>query len=470
MLLALVHSETSVKLLDQQFARLLDNDAALLRELIRTVMAVDVEPASLLLVKLGVNPAQIPPGMFVPTGASWFHLIIWLLKLGTRVPAQALGDVGELYTDWMSGMFGHGPLTPKLLAWLHAWLVELEEDGSPGAPQRTYSGQFGYREGRGLTDKLRTGFLMFCNKVPDLAVDYLNRVRAHEHGRGIVSSIMKFRGALAQAAPRELAALTAECLIAQREEDDPYRRPELDEPFQFLDKEFVPAAPAHGPFLELLTHAPDEGLALIRKLADHAIQFSVRGKNPGANGLLIRLDEGERFFPWTGTYQWPRGESNYYAVGSGLMALEAWAHQCIEAGDDFEVVLKDILGPPGTSAAFVLIAVDLIISHWPKSQVAAVPFLGCPELLSIDRARQGQDQIEYPDLFGLKAWEKEPVGAATRDNLKQRPSRRVPVENLVGTYACFGPEELRARLEALLQAASSVSARLSQSRLLPTRG
>ena len=111
-LLALVHSETSVNLLDQESARLLDNDAALLRELIRTVMAVDVEPASQLLVKLGVNPAQIPPGMFVPTGASWFHLIIWLLKLGTKVPAQALGDVAELYTDWMSGMFGHGPLTP----------------------------------------------------------------------------------------------------------------------------------------------------------------------------------------------------------------------------------------------------------------------------------------------------------------------------------------------------------------------
>jgi len=135
------------------------------------------------------------------------------------------------------------------------------------------------------------------------------------------------------------------------------------------------------------------------------------------------------------------------------MALEAWAHQRIESADDFEGVLKDVLGPPGASAAFVLIAVDLIISHWPKSQAAAVPFLGCPELLSGDRTRQLQDQIAYPDLLGLKALEEEPAGAANRDNLKQRPSRRVPLENLIGTYA-FGPEELRAKLEALLQAAS----------------
>ena len=58
---------------------------------------------------------------------------------------------------------------------------------------------------------------MFSNKRPDLAVDYLNRVRAYDHGRNVVSSIMKFRGTLAEAAPKELAALTAEGLIAERE-------------------------------------------------------------------------------------------------------------------------------------------------------------------------------------------------------------------------------------------------------------
>ena len=453
-LLALVHSEASYELLDRESAGLLDNDATLLRELIRTVMAVDVEPVSQLLVQLGVNPATIPREMFVPTGAAWFHLIMWLLNLGTKVPAHALDDVAELYSNWMFGTFGLGPFTPQMLAWLHAWLVELEEERSRGAPPRTYSGQFGYREDRGLTEKLRTAFLMFCNKVPELAVDYLNRIREHEHRRGIASSIMKFRGALAQAAPKELASLTAESLIAQRQEGDRYRRPEREEPFHVLDREFLPPAPAQGPFLELLTHAPGEGLVLIRRLVDHAIQFSVCGKDPGDDGFLILLDEGERFFPWAGTYRWSRGECNYYAVGSSLMALEAWAHQRIEAGDDFERVLKDVIGPPGTSTTFVLIAVDLIISHWPKSKAVAVPFVGCPELLSLDRTRQTQDQIEFPDIFGLSAMEKEPMGAATRDSLKQRPSRRVPLERLVGIYACFDPEDLRAKVELLLQVAS----------------
>ncbi len=455
-LLAIVHSETASALLDRETARLLANEAVLLRELIRTTMAVDAEPASQLLVQLGVDPAQIPPGMFVPTGAAWVHLLVWLLKLGAGTPAQALSDVVELYTNWMLGTFGHGPLTSNLLAWLHAWLVELEEEeGTPGTPPRTYAGHFGYREERGLAEKLRTGFLMFANKRPDLAADYVNRVRAYKHDRGVISGIMKFRGTLAQAAPKELAALVAENLIAEgKDEQDPYRRRERDEPFQNLDHDFLPAAPAQGPFLELLTHAPDEGLGLVRKLVDHAIQFRTRGRNPGEDGFRVALDEGDRFFPWTRSYRWSRGQSNDYAVASGLMALEAWAHKRIENGDDFDAVLKDVLGPPGSCAAYLLVAVDLVISHWPASRAAAVPFVACPELLSTDRTRQGQDQIELPDLFGLRALEKEPVGGATRESLKQRVSRRVPLENLLGSYSCYGPEELRSKIERLLQGAS----------------
>jgi hypothetical protein len=83
-----------------------------------------------------------------------------------------------------------------------------------------------------------------------------------------------------------------------------------------------------------------------------------------------------------------------------------------------------------------------------------VPFLGCPELVAADRTRQIGDQIVLPDFFGLAALQKEPTGTATLERLKQRPSRRVPLEKLVGLYGGFGPENLRAKLERLLQSAS----------------
>ena len=122
-----------------------------------------------------------------------------------------------------------------------------------------------------------------------------------------------------------------------------------------------------------------------------------------------------------------RGRATY-SVTSALMALEAWAHRRIEAGETFEKVLADVLGPPGSPAAYLLVAVDLLLSHWPKSREAAVPFLACPELLCIDRERHVHDNFEYPDIFGLKALQKEPVGAASLESLKKRASRQLMLD------------------------------------------
>ena len=137
------------------------------------------------------------------------------------------------------------------------------------------------------------------------------------------------------------------------------------------------------------------------------------------------------------------------------MALEAWAHSRIEAGETFDKVLADVLGPPGSPAAYLLVAVDLLISHWPKSREASVPFLSCPELLCIDGERHVHDNFEYPDFFGLKALQKEPVGAVSVEKLKKRASRQHSLEDLLGQYAVFGPVELRERICALLRRAAA---------------
>jgi hypothetical protein len=62
------------------------------------------------------------------------------------------------------------------------------------------------------------------------------------------------------------------------------------------------------------------------------------------------------------------------------------------------------------------------------------------------------DQMPIPDLFGLGALQREPAGAATLKSLKDRPSRRYPLENLLGFYASDVPAELRKKLKNLLQA------------------
>src|ERR1017187_5237083 len=113
-----------------------------------------------------------------------------------------------------------------------------------------------------------------------------------------------------------------------------------------------------------------------------------------------------------------------------------------------------VIGAANPPTAYLLVAVDLLLSHWPKSSDAAIPFVGCPELLSYDLQRPGPDNIELPDYFGLKALQKEPVGLASIESLKARPSRRISLDHLLGEYAREDFKEQRAILAGLLSAAA----------------
>lgn len=453
-LLALVRSEVGSELLKRASSLLFANRGSLLRELIRTVMAVDVEPASKIFTAVGVDAAAVPPSLHVPSGPSWHRLIGWLLNQEEHLPAAAIPDVVDLYSAWPFGMLGLDPLTPVLLRQLYHWLTKIEtarDSDNYRDRYEPFGGELDHDRVRLLESDLRTSFLLFCHRTPSLAAEYLRLLGQRRHDQDAIRSVLKFRGSLAQAAPAELAELTAAVLTQKKQPGGRHTRRDLEEPFDFLDHEFFPASPAQGPFLELLTHAPEHGLLLVRQLVDHAISFYSSDLPYGSDAISIPFSDGERAFPWEHSYTWSREEAGHCSVTSALMALEAWAHSRIEAGESFDKVLADVLGPPGTPMAYVLVAVDLLLSHWPKSREMAVPFLACPELLCIDRERQVLENIAYPDFFGLKALEKEPAGAANLDSLKKRSSRRSSLEQLIGQYADFGPAELRETLVDLLR-------------------
>lgn len=456
-LLALVRSEVASELLARVSGFLLADRAVVLRELIRIVKAVDVEPASRAWAAAGADPTKVSPHLYIPSGPSWWRLILWLVNLGDTLPAVAIPDVVDLYRSWSIGTLGLDQLTPLLLESQYRWLIEIEmthESADYRERRKLFDGEFRYDEIATLESDLRTGFLLFCNRVPALAVEYLQSLSRRQHSRDAVRSILKFRGTLAQAAPAELAELTATALIPKLRTEEPYNRREPREPFTFLDHDFLPASPAQGPFLELLTHAPQHGLSLIHRLVDHAILFYSQGRTYGTGAITILFSDGERVFPWVRSYAWSRESASVYCVTSALMALEAWAHVGIEGGEDFAKVLADVLGPPGAPAAYLSVAVDLLLSHWPKSRDAAVPFLACPELLCIDRERHVHDNFEYRDFFGLKAFQNEPVGAANLQSLKSRASRKLTLYEFLGRYAMFEPAEVRETLTALLQRAA----------------
>ena len=451
-LLALVRSEVAGEMLTKASTYLADQ-GKLLGELIRIVMAVDSEPATKYYAGMGLDPRSIPAGINIPSGPTWHRLIIWLLKLGSDVPAPAIPDVVALYTNWSIVLGGRDACTPHIVRWFHRWLTEITKPSDGELPRRPFNGQLASGQVGKLAEDLRTGFLLFCNHAPELAVAYLQSLKEHPYADRAREEILKFRGALAQAAPKELAELTAEVLIREKEEDDEDRHTPFREPFGHANLNFVPASPAQGPFLELLVYAPEHGLPLIRKLGDHAVLFHTGGRDFGKNAMTIVFPDGRKVvFPWYRTYGWSRDLGSGPAVlASALMALEAWSHGRIEAGEPIDKVIADVIGVPNPAAAYLLVSVDLLLSHWPKSSVAAIPFLACPELLCLDRQRTGADNIEFPDIFGLKGLQKEPVGLASIDRLKARPSRRITLDQLLGYYAQEEFTEQRATLAELLR-------------------
>ena len=453
-LLALVRSEISNEVLTRASDVLFSERARVLRELIRTVIAAEVRPAAQVFTAAGFSSANIPDSVNLPAGPSWPRLVGWLLLLGDKLPASAIPDVIDLYTTWSVGLFGQDQFTPLILRVIYRWLTEVEtcrEKNSLGHLNIPFGGELNYDQLPRLESDLRSYFVLFCSREPKLAAQYLQALIEREHNENAVRSVLKFRGSLAQAAPYELGALTIAALIPKRDLNQRYYREESREPFGWHGCDLLPASPAQGPFFELLTNAPKEGLAVIHRLVEHAVMYRREGRGPGDDAIEIVLDGELRAFPWTRTYNWSREGAGYHCLNSALMALEAWGHRRIEAGDAFEVVLADVLGPRGSAAAYLLVAVDLVLSHWPKSREAAIPFLACPELLCIDQERKVHDSMGTLDIFGIKALQKEPKGEVDLDSLRKRPSRKSTLNDVLGMYATFGPVESRERLMELLQ-------------------
>lgn len=455
-LLAILRSELAFSLLGRASAALMENDGALLRELIRTAIAVESRPLVETLAECGANAEGVPAGIFGPTNSSWARLTLWLLERQANLPLRALPDVVELFQSLSASMFFADPITPKMGNALADWLEEIEDaqDRHPLAsdPPR-FASAFRYQDLQKLAADIRQAFLLMAARVPERAQSYLRRLAGRRNHDHTIRDIMKFRGSLAQAAPAELVDLTLAGLIPK--ESRGRSRTTRGEAFTHLDTSFLPSSPVQGPFFDLLNAAPEHGLGLIRRLVGHAIAARADGREPDEDGLTLVFPMGPRFFPWQRSYFWSRQADGCYAVESGLLALEAWAHVRIERGDTLEQVIADVLGPEGSPAAFLLVAVDLLISHWPTTVTAAIPFLGSPELLSLDRSRQVHDGMPEMDLGGWGAiGPKEPAGLIRLADLKKRPSRHHALEALLPAFALDESAD-RSALHALLAAATA---------------
>lgn len=452
-ILALVRSEISADLLERTKSRLFEADGALLRETIRTTMAVETEDGRPLLDRLGLDISALDGPFFIPSNGSLVHLVVFALRYADTLPAHALDDVLALFERFATAMLGQRDYTRPIVGQVYEWLIIVE--AKRGAPLRSdetqrLTGRFTWSQLYEFESDLRRILVSFANSDPGLAKAYLRAVAERPHPEEIIKSLMAYRGQLAVAAPAELVDVTLRGLIAPEARERRVGRYGRDDTTSYIDSGFLPVSPAQGPFLELLLNAPAEGLRLIHALVDHVIAQRSGGQDPGFNGYRLVFEDGERFFPWIESYALPRPYSHPYSVACALMALEAWGHRRIEAGEDVGSVMKDVLGPPGSPAAYLQVAVDLILSHWNKTKAAAVPFVACAPLLAIDRERVIYDNQPDVDLLGLgDIGSEEPKGIVQLASLENRVSRKTSLEHLLGRFALSEKDEHYARLRQL---------------------
>jgi ABC-type cobalamin/Fe3+-siderophores transport system ATPase subunit len=99
-LLATLRSEAAPAILELIKYELLTNKAALLREILRMTMAVEIEPAAPKWVAAGIDSRIVPSDLKMPSGPSWHRLILWIVENLDALPADAVPDVAELFSQW----------------------------------------------------------------------------------------------------------------------------------------------------------------------------------------------------------------------------------------------------------------------------------------------------------------------------------------------------------------------------------
>ncbi len=453
-LLAIARSEIALELLERCSAVLLVNGGALFTELSTAIAAVETVPTADLYTAMKMETGKpIPRSPRTNTTGTGVLLLRWVLQHPQEVPIQAIGAVIDLIEILIPLLRMVPTFAGPTATMLFDWLGQLDlRDVEVTIPTHAEAGRMDSHARRRMVEELRTMALLLSAHAPENAKAYLREIAA-ECDSYKVKAIRPMSATLATIAPVELSALITSSLHEKRERKFSYGISDGCA-FSHADSDYLPASPAQPPFLDLLTVSPQHGLTLVRELVDAAVEYHSNGTEPGENGYTVVLDDGSRFFPWKQTYFWSRDQAREYSAASALKALEAWGHDRLDACEPVEAVLDDILGPPRSCAAYLLVAIDLLISHFPKTRDALVPFLASPDLLAVERHRGGHDQMDSGGRFVIGD---EPSGRVTLADLRARPSRRATLESVLSAYLTddVPANTLRDRLRATVAALES---------------
>ena len=423
---------------------------------------------------------------------AWSRYLGWVLDHAAEVPQAAWPDAIAGFEVWQNclGDVAH-PLTERILTAAQRWLEEIEADRAaryhwrPDAGQRPAADAERHRRVPGAllwgADKdvarsLRLLVLRGVRLNPRRVRDYLSRLRSL--GRledGAYEQIVTWSPWLAPAAAADLVDLVLErarrplpAEVAAGLEEDRLRGGTEWRYHSFSVHEWrslglddspglcSPASPLREPFRSLFLSAPNEGLRLVRDLANHAIAAwsQLWRFDPGRRGtplpLVLAFPWGEQTFAGDGgVYAWFRGQGAPALLTCGLMALEEWALGEVERGRDPDAVIADVV-QGHISCATLGIAV-VVALNMQRISPATLPFATSQRIWRWDLQRCVFDMSGNLNLIGF--WRPGDIehGRAVEAG-NRRDVRRRDVRDLAQLFVLAAPTELQQAASRAVQA------------------
>lgn len=297
----------------------------------------------------------------------WQRFCAWLVGSLPRISAKALTDAFEALSVWQNLWADlKNETSTRIVESAAHRLKELEqerhrdESSAPSERWQTLS-----RDQRKSLESLLRGIVLRAARTQAIVVsDYLLHLQNTDRpSSSATEQVLLYAPVLADSLPSELVDYCLFAFMGQLPVDGMrQQRTELHNIFGGIEdwewdslglrdeRRFLPAAPSKEPFSALFKVAPNEGRRLVRELANHAItawrqlhRLSYRRRGTPVP-LTLHFPWGVQMF-WGGKqqYQWAVGHWVPGVVGSGLMALSAWAFDAVERGEAVDEVIRLVL-------------------------------------------------------------------------------------------------------------------------------
>jgi hypothetical protein len=387
---------------------------------------------------------------------AWVRCCSWLHRRIGDLPVPVRPDVLAVFEVWQNAFAAlTNAVSTNIVELAKSWLLGIEEHLHARTSSNTATGWETLKHGEAaeLEERLRAVLLGAGRAYPTLVGDYLVLVQGRKHIPPAASEhVLTYAPILSEVCPSRLVDFVLRIMIRPLPEEVVRRASRSSfghgihsHDWQSLSIEdghsFFPSAPTRQPFPALFSRAPSEARRLVRALANHAIAAwrQLHRYDHEHRGtpipLTLSFPWGQQTF-WGGAQQfvWSRGTWGSHAVGSGLMALEAWALKEVEQGRPVDDVLREVLeGHESVAALGVAVGVALETQHCSE---ATLPLLTSQRLWAWDIHRYVSDLSQGSTLIGFQPKDKRHYGAVVENN--KRRNRQIDVRSVASLCVLRG--------------------------------